>query len=46
MKRLTDKKVTRIFELTEKGLSQRKIADKIGCSRSTVWYHLNKNWGY
>jgi biotin operon repressor len=39
---LSDKKIARIKELSKKGLSQRAIAKKVGCSRSAVWYRLQK----
>ena len=32
----------KIFALSEKGLSYRKIQAKLGCSKSTVAYHLGK----
>ena len=41
-KKLTNKQIERIFSLSQKGLSQREIAKKIGRSRSAVWYHLTK----
>lgn len=41
-KKLSAAQISRIKSLKEKGLSERQIADKIGCARSTVWYHLNK----
>lgn len=30
-----------IKELNKKGLTQQEIAEKVGCSTSTVWYHVN-----
>jgi len=42
MKKLTKKQIERIHALRAKGLSERAIAAKIGCARSTVWYQLNK----
>jgi len=42
MKRLTKKEIKRIWVLNRKGKSQRAIAEKIGCSRSAVWYQLQK----
>ena len=42
MKRLTKKQIERIKTLHKKGKSERAIAKKIGCSRSTVWYWLQK----
>ena len=32
----------RIIALADKGLSYRKIQDKLGCSKSTIAYHLGK----
>lgn len=32
-----------IAKFTKKGDSQRAIAAKVGCSRSTVFYHQQKN---
>lgn len=40
--KLTQKQVEKIKALHSKGLSERDIAKKLGCSRSTVWYHLQK----
>jgi transposase len=42
MKNLTPAKIAKIKKLAKKGLSQREIAKKIKCSRSTVWYWLSK----
>lgn len=42
MKKLTNKKIERIHALSAKGLTERAIAAKVGCARSTVWYQLNK----
>jgi DNA-binding CsgD family transcriptional regulator len=41
-KRLTPKQIDRIWHWDIKGKSERWIAKKVGCSRSAVWYHLNK----
>ena len=41
-KLLSQKKIQRIKDLSLKGLSQREVAKKVGCSRSAVFYHLNK----
>lgn len=35
--------IKKIKDLHKKGLSERAIAKYIGCSRTTVWNHLNKN---
>ena len=32
----------RIIELSEKGLSYRQIQKELGCSKSTIAYHLGK----
>ena len=40
--KLTPAKIKRIKELSKKKFSQRQIAKKIGCSRSAVFYWLNK----
>ena len=40
--KLTKKQIERIKALYAKGLSQREIAEKIGCARSTVKYWLQK----
>ena len=42
MTKLTPAKIKKILELHRKDLSERKIAKKVGCHRSTVWYHINK----
>jgi transposase len=42
MKKLTEAKIAKIKALHNRGLSERAIAKKIGCSKSTVWYWLNK----
>lgn len=43
--KLTEKKIERIISLKmNKGLSERAIAKKVGCSRSTVNYQLHKLW--
>ena len=41
-KKLSQNQIKRIKELHIKGFSEREIAKKIGCSRSSVWYHLQK----
>lgn len=41
-KLLTKKDTERIKAMSKKGLSQRKIAEKMGVGRSTVWDHLQK----
>ena len=40
--KLTRQQVAKIIKLAAEGLSERKIAKKIGCSRSAVWYHIQK----
>jgi len=35
-KKITEAKIRKIKELTKKGLSERAIAKKLGCSRSSV----------
>ena len=35
--------VARIKALAEQGLSYRKIEKKLGCSKSTIAYHLSKD---
>ena len=42
MRKLTKKQIERIKALHAKGKSERVIAEKIGCARSTVWYWLQK----
>lgn len=41
-KKLTPATIAKIVKLSNDGLSERAIAKKLGCSRSAVWYHLNK----
>ena len=41
-KRLTATTISKIKELHKKGLSGRQIAKKVKCSRSGVWYQLQK----
>jgi len=41
-RKLSKKEIARIKVLHKKGMSERAIAEKIGCSRSTVWYWLQK----
>jgi transposase len=40
--KLKAKQIERIKTLSKKGLSERQIAEKIGCAKSTVGYWLNK----
>lgn len=40
--RLTEKQIDRIWSLHWKNKSERFIAEKVGCSRSAVWYQLQK----
>lgn len=40
--KLSLEQVNLIFELREKGLTQKQIAEQIGCSRSNISYILNK----
>jgi hypothetical protein len=42
MKKLDKKQIEKIKKLSSKGMSQRAIAKEVGCSRSAVYYHLNK----
>lgn len=42
IKKLSEKKIKKIKTLYLKGWSQRKTAKAVGCSRSAVWYHLQK----
>lgn len=43
--KLTKKDVKKVFELREKGLLQREIAEIIGCTRSNISYILKgKSW--
>ena len=42
IKKITQSQINRMTLLSMKGLSQREIAKKIGCSRSAVYYWLNK----
>jgi len=39
---LSTSQKNKIFALVNKGLSQRVIAEKVGCNKSTVGYWLNK----
>lgn len=41
-KKLTVKQIARIKTLSAQGKSQRQIAAILGCSRSAVWYQLQK----
>lgn len=41
-KKLTPAKIKKIKELTKKGLSERAIAKKLGCTRGAVWYWKQK----
>jgi IS30 family transposase len=43
MKKLSHEEITDIHKLKEEGLSGREIAEKMGISQKTVWYHLNPN---
>lgn len=42
MKKLTNKVIAKIKSLSKKGMSERAIAKLVGCSRSAVWYQLQK----
>ena len=39
--KLSKQQIAKIKAMHKKGLSERVIAKKIGCARSTVWYHKN-----
>ena len=39
---LSIKQIAKIKSLHKRGKSERVIAFIVGCSRSAVWYHLNK----
>ena len=41
-KRLTPAQIKKIFILADQGMSMLGISKKVGCSDSTVAYHLNK----
>jgi predicted transcriptional regulator len=40
--RLTDKQIDKIWTLFNKGMSKLAISKKVGCSDTTVAYHLAK----
>ena len=43
--KLTQEDINKIFELRKQGLTQQKIANIIGCTRSNISYILNhKTW--
>jgi biotin operon repressor len=42
MKNLTAKQIAKIKALHKQGKSERAIAKVVKCSRSAVWYHLQK----
>ncbi len=42
MRRLTKKQIERIHLLAARGFSEREIAKKMDCSRSAVWYWLQR----
>ena len=42
MIKLSTKQIARIKALHKQGKSQRQIAKEVGCSRSAVWYQLQK----
>lgn len=42
VKTLKESQIRKIYKLTNKGLSQRAVAEKIGVSQSTVFYWLHK----
>ncbi len=41
--KLTSDQIKKILKLSKKGLSERAIAKEVGCSRSAVWYRINKD---
>lgn len=41
-KKLTSSQIAKIKTLHKQGKSERQIAKLIGCSRSAVWYQINK----
>lgn len=42
MRKLSGDQIAKIKTLRKKGESERAIAKAIGCSRSAVWYQLQK----
>jgi biotin operon repressor len=42
MKKLSEAQISAILKEKKEGLSEREIAKKVGCSRSAVWYQLQK----
>ena len=40
--KLSEKDIKKIFDLRKQGLTQQKIAEEIGCTRSNISYILNK----
>jgi biotin operon repressor len=40
--KLSKAQINKIFILRGKGFSQKAIGEKIGCSRSAIWYWLTK----
>jgi DNA-binding NarL/FixJ family response regulator len=42
VKRLTNAQINKIFALKSKGLTNVKIAEKVGCSDTTVGTYLNR----
>lgn len=42
MRKLSKATVKEILSLHKKGKSERAIANAIGCSRSAVWYQIQK----
>lgn len=40
--KLSEEDVKRVFELRKQGLTQKEIAEKVGCTRSNISYILNK----
>lgn len=40
--KLSEEDIKKIFDLQKQGLTQQKIAEEIGCTRSNISYILNK----
>jgi len=42
--KITNEIKTKLIELSKRGLTQKNIAEKIGCSQNTICYHINKKF--